>query len=73
MRTAGFVVTFACFAVLMVIFRSAKLKKGHRSGFEGLVGLHGIGLRSGIGLKRIPFWILAPAFIALARRTPCGY
>lgn len=70
MRPAGFAITFACVAASMVIFRSANLKTatnvlGGMLGLHG-IGLDGIGLISGIGLKRVAFWIVAPAFIAFA-------
>ena len=66
MRPAGFIITFACVAASMVIFRSANLKTATHL-FQGLLGLHGIGwLIEGIEcLKRMAFWIGASAFIAL--------
>jgi len=68
MQPAGFIITFACVAASMVIFRSANLKTAADL-LQGIVGLHGIGLsglRSGLGLKRTAFWIAFPAFIAFA-------
>jgi alginate O-acetyltransferase complex protein AlgI len=65
MQPAGFIITFACVAASMVIFRSANLKTAIDL-LQGLLGLHGIGLRSGIGLKRAGLWIAFPAFIAFA-------
>jgi len=65
MQPAGFIVTFACVAASMVIFRSANLKTATDL-LQGMLGLHGIGLRSGMGLKSVAFWIAALAFIAFA-------
>src|SRR5581483_3132653 len=70
MQPAGFVITFACVAASMVIFRSANVKTATHI-LQGMLGLHGIGLLgwrigAGISLKRMAFWIAAPAFIALA-------
>jgi alginate O-acetyltransferase complex protein AlgI len=67
MQPAGFVITFACVAASMVIFRSADLKTAIHV-LQGLFGLHGIGLAalkaSGIGIKKTALWIVAPALIA---------
>jgi D-alanyl-lipoteichoic acid acyltransferase DltB (MBOAT superfamily) len=63
MQPAGFIITFACVAASMVIFRSANLKTATDL-LQGMLGLHGLGLRSGIGLKRVAIWIAALAFIA---------
>jgi len=63
MQPVGFIITFTCVALSMIIFRSANLKTAADL-FHGIVGLHGIGLRSGISLKSIAFWIAGPAFIA---------
>ncbi len=70
MRPAGFIITFACVAASMVIFRSANLKTAAHL-FQGMLGLHGIGWSGlkdvvGVSLKRMAFWIGASAFIALA-------
>jgi len=68
MQPAGFIITFACVAASMVIFRSANLKTATDL-LQGMLGLHGIGLsglRSGMGLKRMAFWIATSAFIAFA-------
>jgi alginate O-acetyltransferase complex protein AlgI len=65
MQPAGFVITFLCVAASMVIFRSANLKTAADI-FHGMLGMHGIGLSGGLGLKKITFWIAASAFIALA-------
>ncbi len=43
MQPAGFIITFACVAASMVIFRSADLKTAIHL-LQGLFGLHGIGL-----------------------------
>jgi hypothetical protein len=64
-QPAGFVITFVCVAASLVIFRSANLKTATDL-LQGMLGLHGIGLTSGLGLKRMAFWIAAPAFIAFA-------
>jgi alginate O-acetyltransferase complex protein AlgI len=64
MQPAGFIITFACVAASMVIFRSADLKTAVDV-LQGLLGLHGIGLR-GIGLKNVALWIGAAAFVAFA-------
>ena len=58
-------ITFMCVAASMVIFRSVNLKTAADL-LQGMLGLHGIGLKSGIGLKRVAIWIPAAAFIALA-------
>ena len=70
MRPTGFMITFACVAASMVIFRSANVKTAIHM-LQGMLGLHGIGLSglrtaTGIGLKSTAFWIAFPAFIALA-------
>jgi alginate O-acetyltransferase complex protein AlgI len=65
MRPAGFIITLACVAASMVIFRSANLKTATHL-IQGMLGLHGIGLRSGIVPRRVALWIGASAFIALA-------
>jgi alginate O-acetyltransferase complex protein AlgI len=67
-QPVGFIVTFACVASSMVIFRSANLKTATDL-LQGMLGLHGIGLsglRSSfdIGLKRMALWIAVPALIA---------
>ena len=67
MQPAGFIVTFACVVASMVIFRSPNLKTA-TGVFQGMLGLHGIGLSglsvTGSSLKRIAFWIAVPACIA---------
>ena len=65
MQPAGFLLTFACVAASMVIFRAANLKTATDL-LQGMLGLHGIGLRSGIVLKSVVFWIGTSAFIAFA-------
>src|SRR5260370_16072352 len=68
MQPTGFIFTFASLAASIVIFRSANLKTATNL-LQGMLGLHGIGLSglgSDIGLKRMAFWIAAPAFIAFA-------
>ncbi|HTV55244.1 MAG TPA: MBOAT family O-acyltransferase, partial [Terriglobia bacterium] len=69
MRPSGFVITFVCVAASMVIFRSPNLRTAGGL-IQGMLGLHGIGLAGlrsgvGVGLKKMAFWIAAPAFIAL--------
>jgi alginate O-acetyltransferase complex protein AlgI len=67
MQPAGFIITFACVAASMVIFRASNLKAATDL-VQGLFGLHGIGLsglKGGIGLKRTAIWIAVPALIAL--------
>jgi hypothetical protein len=69
MRPTGFIITFACVAASMVIFRSANLKTATHL-FQGMLGLHGIGWSGlkdvvGVSLKGMAFWIAASAFIAL--------
>ncbi len=69
-QPAGFTITFLCVAASMVIFRSANLKTATDL-LQGMLGLHGIGLSGlrsgfGMGLKRMAFWIAAPAFIVFA-------
>lgn len=61
----GFIITFLCVAASMVIFRSATLKTAADL-IQGMLGLHGIGLRSGIGigLTKMVFWVAVPALIA---------
>ena len=63
MQPAGFLITFACVAASMVIFRSANLKTATHL-LQGMLGLHGIGLSGGLALKHIAFWLAASAFIA---------
>jgi len=63
MEPTGFLITFACVAASMVIFRSPNLKTAAAL-LQGMLGLHGIGLRGGIGLKGISLWIAASALIA---------
>jgi alginate O-acetyltransferase complex protein AlgI len=68
MGPAGFVITFACVAASMVIFRAVTLKSAVDI-LKGVTGLHGIGLaalKSGGALRKTAFWIAFPAFIALA-------
>jgi D-alanyl-lipoteichoic acid acyltransferase DltB (MBOAT superfamily) len=68
MQPIGFIITFACVAASMVIFRSANLKTATDM-LQGMLGLHGIGLSGlgrGIGFRRMAFWIAVPAFIAFA-------
>ena len=65
MQPAGFIITFTCVTASMVIFRSANLKTAADL-LQGLIGLHGLGLKSGIALKKVALWIGAGAFIALA-------
>jgi len=62
MEGGGFLITFACVAASMVIFRSPNLKTAADL-LRGMVGLHGIGL-NGSGLKVSALWIAASAFIA---------
>jgi len=69
MQPAGFIITFVCVTASLIIFRSANLKTAFHL-LQGIFGLHGIGLHdialiSGVGLKKVAFWIAAPAFIAL--------
>lgn len=69
MQPTGFVVTFACVAASMVIFRSVNLRTATHL-LEGMIGLHGIGLSGlrgsfAIGLKNVALWLGAAAFIAL--------
>jgi alginate O-acetyltransferase complex protein AlgI len=65
MQPAGFIITFACVAASMVIFRSPNLTTASHL-LQGMLGLHGIGLSGGLGLKKITLWIVAAAFIAFA-------
>ena len=65
MQPAGFIITFTCVTASMVIFRSANLKTAADL-LQGLVGLHGLGLKSGIALRKSALWIGGGAFIALA-------
>ena len=65
MQPAGFIITFTCVATSMIIFRSADLRTAI-SLLQGMLGLHGIGLASGIGLQRATLWISVLAFLALA-------
>ena len=65
MQPTGFIITFVCVAASMVIFRSPNLKTATHL-LQGMVGLHGIGLSSGLGLKKIAIWITAAAVIAFA-------
>jgi alginate O-acetyltransferase complex protein AlgI len=62
MQPAGFIITFACVAASMVIFRSANLKTAGDL-LQGLFGLHGIGLK-GLGVKNVALWIGGAAFVA---------
>ena len=67
MQPAGFIITFACVAASMVIFRASNLRTAIDL-VQGLFGLHGIGLsamRDGIGRKGTIIWIAFPAAIAL--------
>jgi len=69
MQPAGFIITFTCVVASMIIFRSANLKTATDL-LESMLGLHGIGLSGlrndlAIGFKRVAFWIVVPAFIAL--------
>ena len=68
MQPLGFIVTFACVAASMVIFRSANLRAATDL-LQGMLGLHGIGLTglrssTDVGLKRMAFWVAVPALIA---------
>jgi len=68
MQPAGFIVTFACVAASMVVFRSPNLKTAAGL-LQGMLGLHGIGLSGlrsafSVGLTRVAFWIAVPACIA---------
>lgn len=65
MQPAGWVITFACVAASMVIFRSVSLKAATHV-LAGMTGLQGLGLTSGIVPKRAILWIAVTAFIALA-------
>jgi len=69
MGPSGFIVTFACVAASMVIFRSANLKTATDL-LQGMLGLHGIGFSQlrdiGVGRMKMAFWIAAPAIIAFA-------
>jgi alginate O-acetyltransferase complex protein AlgI len=65
MQPAGFIITFTCVTASMVIFRSANLKTATDL-LHGLLGLHGIGLSSGLGLKRVALRLAVPAFIVFA-------
>jgi alginate O-acetyltransferase complex protein AlgI len=65
MQLAGFLITFTCVTASMVIFRSANLKTAVDL-LQGLIGLHGLGLKSGIALRKLALWIGGGAFIALA-------
>jgi D-alanyl-lipoteichoic acid acyltransferase DltB (MBOAT superfamily) len=70
MQPTGFVITFACVAASMIIFRSANLKTAAEL-FKGMLGLHGIGWSqltgsdAVVGRTRVAFWIAVSAFIAL--------
>jgi D-alanyl-lipoteichoic acid acyltransferase DltB (MBOAT superfamily) len=65
MLPAGFIITFTCVTASMVIFRSANLKTAADL-LQGLIGLHGLGFKSGIALRKSALWIGGGAFIALA-------
>jgi alginate O-acetyltransferase complex protein AlgI len=68
MQPAGFVITFVCVAASMVIFRAANMKTAADL-FQGMLGLHGVGLSvltGGAGLKTTVVWIAAAALVALA-------
>jgi D-alanyl-lipoteichoic acid acyltransferase DltB (MBOAT superfamily) len=60
MQPTGFVITFACVAASMIIFRSANLKTAADL-FKGMLGLHGIGLSQLTGSDVV----VVSAFIAL--------
>ena len=68
MQPVGFIITFFCVATSMVLFRSPTLKAAGDL-FNGMLGLHGIGLsgmrNDGIGLKTIAICSGIAAFIAL--------
>jgi len=64
MQPAGFLITFTCVAASMVIFRAANLKTATDL-LQGMLGLHGSGLRSAVDLKSVASWIGTTAFIAL--------
>jgi alginate O-acetyltransferase complex protein AlgI len=69
MQPAGFVITFVCVAASMIIFRAVNLKTAAHL-FQGMLGLHGVGLSQlrasvDISVKRLTLWIGASAFIAL--------
>jgi len=65
MQPTGFLITFVCVAASMVIFRATSLKTAADL-LQGMLGLHGIGFSSGMGLKTALLWIGPLAFIALA-------
>ncbi len=62
---AGFVLTFACVAVSMILFRSPDLKTAYHL-LQGMLGLHGLSWSSDVVAKKVVLWIAAAAFIALA-------
>jgi hypothetical protein len=69
MQPAGFIITFACVAASMVIFRSVNLKTATHL-LQAMIGMHGIdfsGLRGSFafGLKTVTLWSGTSAFIAL--------
>jgi len=69
MRTAGVIITLACVASSMVIFRSPNLKTSGRI-FQGMFGLHGLGLSGlkssvDVSLAQLAVWIAGPALVAL--------
>lgn len=68
MQPAGFIITFFCVAISMVLFRSPSLRAAADL-FKGMLGLHGIGLSAlrsdGIGLKTIAVCCAIAALLAL--------
>jgi alginate O-acetyltransferase complex protein AlgI len=64
MQPAGFLITFFSVVISMVIFRAATLTSAAHV-LQGMLGLHGIGVHSGVGLKSVIPWITACAMIAL--------
>jgi D-alanyl-lipoteichoic acid acyltransferase DltB (MBOAT superfamily) len=71
MQPVGFVLTFVCVAISMVIFRSPTTNAA-AGVLKGMIGLNGTaqpaiqGLESGVDLKIMGIWTLALGFIAVA-------